>query len=192
MRPVETVSIRMRRDTLDNLQQPDLPEGFRFRFYQDGDREKWPEFYTLSDQFSDLTPESFDQQFHQNYAALRERMIFVEDEDGGMVGTSAAWYDDADNDPAMGRVHWVAVHPEFRDRGLGKQLLRETLLQLTRLGHTKAHLITANMRLPAIDMYLRHGFVPEPRSAEENDAWRGVAENLRQELRATVLAALEK
>ena len=79
------------------------------------------------------------------------------------------------NGESWGRVHWVAIRPEFQGRGLAKPLISASLRIIEQLGHDKVYLSTATPRLPAINLYLSQGFLPERHSEEDIVAWEEVA-----------------
>jgi GNAT superfamily N-acetyltransferase len=77
-----------------------------------------------------------------------------------------------------GRVHWMAILPEFQGRGLGKALLSTICHRLRELGHERAYLHTSAARIPAIKLYLKFGFEPMIRNAEERAVWKEVLAGL--------------
>jgi GNAT superfamily N-acetyltransferase len=98
-------------------------------------------------------------------------MLFLLDGDGRPIGTSTGWSDDFSNRTVPGRVHWVAIHPQHQGRKLAKPLLSRTLELLRGLGHPSAYLMTSTGRIPAITLYLRYGFVPTIKTAEQREGW---------------------
>jgi ribosomal protein S18 acetylase RimI-like enzyme len=76
-------------------------------------------------------------------------------------------------------VHWVAVVPGAQRRGLGSALVWQTCRRLAQLGHAGAFLTTGADNLPAINLYLRLGFTPHPRSDQERAAWRDILVQVR-------------
>jgi GNAT superfamily N-acetyltransferase len=177
----------MKRDALAAIPQAPLPQGFSIRRYRPGDRDTWVAVYSAAEPFIPITPEVFDREFHGDEAGLRARMLFLCAPDGRAIGTSTAWYDDLNHDPAAGRIHWVAILPEFQGRGLAKPLLSASLRRLRALGHRHAYLITSTARIPAITLYLRYGFRPVPRTEAESAAWAACAPRLRPEIRPLCL-----
>ena len=77
-----------------------------------------------------------------------------------------------------GRVHWMAIRPEFQGRGLGRALLTVICRRLRELGHERAYLHTSAARLAAIRLYLGFGFEPVLRNAEEETVWKAVLAGL--------------
>jgi GNAT superfamily N-acetyltransferase len=92
-----------------------------------------------------------------------------------VIGTGAAWFDDDFGGARIGRVHWVAILPEYQGRGLSKPLLSAICRRLRELGHGRAYLATASARSRAIQLYLRFGFVPLTRNEAERAIWDQIA-----------------
>ena len=96
---------------------------------------------------------------------------------GKLVGTAGAfqklWHGDH-----TGYVHMMGVLPEFQRRGLGTALLRRCLLYFREQGWRDAVLDTESARLPAIRLYLAHGFRPAPEVEGDVQRWREVLAKL--------------
>src|SRR5207248_4802613 len=99
---------------------------------------------------------------------LVERQCYLLNAFGQAIGTGTAWFNDNFEGKSFGRVHWLAILPEFQGRGLGKPLLTAICSRLRDLGHERAYLTTSTQRIPAIRLYLRFGFVPLIRDEPEN------------------------
>jgi ribosomal protein S18 acetylase RimI-like enzyme len=148
--------VRMVLPSLDGFPEYELPEGYRFRGYVPGDCDAWVEITAAADNFQPITHVLFADQFGGKDAQLARRMFFICHGDE-VVGTSTAWFDDGEL--ARGRVHWVAIHPDYQGRGLAKPLLCETLRRLREFGHSSACLETSTGRTAAIGLYRKFGFV---------------------------------
>ena len=184
--------VKMRRANLDNLPEFALPSGFSLRWYQPGDEEHWLRIHLAADHFNEITPELFQKQFGVEaergiYSAsapapasgiksalLRERQCYLLSPTGEVIGTGTAWFNDNFEGGRWGRVHWMAVLPEFQGRGLGKSLLSAICRRLRELGHERAYLTTSTARVAAIGLYLRFGFEPLIRGAEAQAVWSGI------------------
>lgn len=70
-----------------------------------------------------------------------------------------------------GYLHWVATSPSARGLGIGAAVTSAVLAGFAEGGLERAVLDTDDGRHPAINMYLRLGFIPQPRSACEESAW---------------------
>ena len=169
---MKNINVKMVLPSLEDFPEFEMSDGFAFRNYLPGDCDTWVEIYSAAEKLQKITPDLFAREFYGNDEELAKRMFFIYKEEK-VVGTSTAWYDDEGNDPNRGRVHWVAIHPDFQGQGLAKPLLSETLRRLRELGHTSSYLHTSTGRTPAICLYLKYGFIPEPENEEQTKAWRG-------------------
>jgi GNAT superfamily N-acetyltransferase len=184
--------LRMARPNLENIPEFALPAGFALRWYQPGDEAHWLRIHRAAERFIEITPELFREQFgagaaerglqpasaveHRsgiNSALLRERQCYLLDPRGELIGTGTAWFDGVAG-VLWGRVHWMAILPEFQGRGLGKALLTAICRRLRELGHEQAYLHTSAARLPALKLYLSFGFEPMIRNAAEQAVWKEV------------------
>jgi ribosomal protein S18 acetylase RimI-like enzyme len=91
---------------------------------------------------------------------LAARQKYLLGPGGEPIGTATAWFDapQSGEEIGVGRVHWVAIVPEFQGRGLAKPLLDSVLQMLRVCGHTRAVLLTDTRRPAAIALYEKFGF----------------------------------
>jgi GNAT superfamily N-acetyltransferase len=188
---MKNISVRLDRASLDGIPPATLPDGFSFRGYEPGDREAWVQLYAAAERFVSITPELFDNEFKRNEVELSRRMLFLFDGDGRPIGTSTGWADDLADRAVPGRVHWVAIHPQYQGRKLAKPLLSRTLQLLRGLGHSSAYLMTSTGRTPAITLYLRYGFMPTIKTAEQREGWAEALAGLPADCQLSVAAALK-
>ena len=113
---------------ISSFTEPVLPQGFRFKGYESGDREKWADIECSVGEFetTDKAAEYFDKEFMPHEELLKDRCLFIIDGQGNYAGTSSAWFFDKEG-PRMGMVHWVAVKPEYQGLGLGKALVQKIM-----------------------------------------------------------------
>jgi len=109
---------------------------------------------------------------------LAGRQCYLLEAPGKPIGTGAAWFKESFEGARFGRIHWVAILPEFQGRGLAKPLMTMLCRRLRDLGHDRGYLTTAAERLPAIKLYLRFGFVPLIRTGVDESQWRNVMDKL--------------
>jgi GNAT superfamily N-acetyltransferase len=172
----------MRVGDLRMVPQRALPPGYAVRWYQPGDEQTWLEIHRATGVYDPLPPGLFDREFGMAPGQLPGRQFFIvahhgapfDQAHGATVATSTAWFDPRAPAPSPGRVHWVAVVPGAQRRGLGSALVWQTCRRLAELGHVGAYLTTGADNLPAINLYLRMGFTPHPRSDQERAAWRDI------------------
>lgn len=169
------VNIVMKRENLDDMPVWDIQAGFTFRDYREGDMDTWIEIQSFCDTNTKFGEQKFISSFNNRLDLLPGRMAFICDDKGKAIATSTAWYE---NEQA-GLVHWVAVVPQYQGKGLAKPLLSHTLHKFTEFGCTSAMLRTQIFRIPAINLYLKAGFVPVINSQVDVDCWQAVNEKFR-------------
>jgi len=174
---MEYLNIRMVREDLEDIPQVPLPAGFGVRRYRPGDRRTWVRIWRDADDFTSMTPKTFDREFGRELDAMPKRCHFLVAPDGQAVGTATAWRYRYLGRP-WGLVHWVAVARPFQGRGLGKGLMTVVLNRLRALGHRRALLCTQTPRFPAIRLYLGFGFVPSVVDGNDARAWRLVVPHI--------------
>jgi ribosomal protein S18 acetylase RimI-like enzyme len=82
--------------------------------------------------------------------------------DDAIVGCFMAWRE-VDAGPRRGRLHWLAVDPEHRRRGIAKYLTVAVLRHLKEKGLDSIFLDTGYNLPVAMAMYDKMGFVVTPR-----------------------------
>ena len=166
---IENLSLRMVRPHLGDIPQYELPAPYRFRMFQPGDADTWVAIQGAADKLSKISHHLFDRQFGSDLEAMPQRSFFICNPQGEAIGNATAWYKEYEGE-IVGRVHWVAVVPEYQGRGLSKPLMTAVMNRLAEL-HDRAILDTATPRLVAIKVYLDFGFLPDMRNDEDRRAW---------------------
>ena len=171
---IKYYELLLRRSNLENLPEYLLPEGYRFVFYQPGDRDEWISIEKSAKEFETYEQgmESWNRYYEGKDEDLVRRMVFIENNEGQKVATASAYYDIYGNDKSMdGWLHWVAVRREYQGKGLAKPLIYHTLQIMRNLGYSAAKVHTQTTTWLACRIYLDFGFVP----VEENmqDSQRG-------------------
>jgi GNAT superfamily N-acetyltransferase len=187
------VSVHMVRDDMADLLQYELPEGYRFRMYRDGDDVTWTELQAAAEPFFEVTPELWVREYGKDLDALPDRMFFVETLAGEPVASITAWWERERHNPSeRGRIHWVVVHPKHQRRGITKPMMTRAMQRLA-MSHPNAMLGTSTDRTWALKVYLDFGFYPDPAEMEAKpevaEAWRSVQERLNHPLLARSLGA---
>ena len=172
MDPVrEYLDIRMSRENLDNIPEYSLPAGYSIRWYQSGHEKQWHEIQLLADEYTRVTPDLFEEQFGTDAQLLCERQCFLCDREENIIGTATAWLDNQ-GEKSPGRIHWVAIIPQEQGKGLAKPLLTIICKRLKELGHGKTYLTTQSVRIPAINLYAKFGFVPVIDFDHDREIWQ--------------------
>lgn len=179
---MERIPVWMTRSDLKNIPEHPLPEGFRFRMLEDGDRETWSEIcFEAGGMFDDMDKAraTFDKDFGGHEEELKERCFFVVDEaTGKTVATTTAWYDHKPGEEDPGRIHWVAVRKDYQGRKLARPMLAEAMRFLAK-HHTKGCLATNTGCARAIGIYLDFGFEPALTTERWEEAWSYLANELK-------------
>lgn len=151
---VKEDEVTMWRADLENLPDFALPDGFTLRAFEPGDDAKWWQIHERADPLMAHRSGSHREFFGSDFDALHARQLFLVSPNGEAIGTASAWWDDDET----GRVHWVAIVPEFQGRKLAKPLIARVLQLLRAHGHSRAILTTSRQRPRAIALYRGFGF----------------------------------
>ena len=161
---------------LDNLPAFPLPEGYRFVFFQPGDRDAWIEIEKSAKEFTTYEQglDAWNKYYGGHEDILPQRMVFVENTAGDKIATATAYIDITGRDQSgSGWLHWVAVRRDFQGRGLSKPLVAYVLNILRDLGHSRGKIPTQSTSWVACGVYLDLGFRPIPKNAvNSRDGWR--------------------
>lgn len=163
--------LELERDLPAHFDEPSLPEGYHFSFYQPGDRDAWIAIEISAKELKDYAQglEVWDRYYGPHVAQMPWRMVFVENTQGEKVATATAFFDSFGvDDGILGWLHWVAVRREDQGRGISKPLIAHTLNRLIELGYRRAHISTQCTTWVACKVYLDFGFLPVPENAEQN------------------------
>ena len=174
---MEQISVSMVRSNFDGLPEYDLPPGFHFRTFKRGEERIWAEVQTRAGNFPEIEKalEDFDKEFKDRQDEFQERCLFlVDDAAGEVIGATVAWLDPDFQGEDHGRIHWVAIVPEFQGRKLAKPMVAEAMRML-RKWHVRACLGTHTYCLKAISIYLDFGFVPDMTRERAEEAWGLIA-----------------
>lgn len=98
------------------------------------------------------------------------KRTFLVEENGQVLGTASARYFEK-RFPGVGYVHWVAVDPVARGRGIFDAVMAAVHRQFVDDGRSIAFLETDDHRLPAISAYLRLGYVPQYTEPDHEARW---------------------
>ena len=169
----------MIRRNLEHIPSVPFPKGFTIRPYQPGDELIWQEIQSRSDNFNQISTDTFWKAFGDNREFLIDRQFYVVNRNFTVVATGTSWFNNAYKNFTFGRIHWLAVLPENQRKGLGKALLTFLCQKLKSLGHDKVYLTTSTLRIQAINLYLGFGFYPEIRNQEDCDTWNIIRDKLK-------------
>ena len=167
----QQLSMTMRRDRLLRLSGTRVREGYDLRRCRAGD--------------SDGVAGVLDASGFQGWTAGRVADYLAEPERGAgsrvvargtriVASTFASWQE-------LGRVgvlDYVACHPEHRGRGLGRAVCLGVLRFFAGRGYESVTLLTDDVRLPAIALYLSLGFAPDMTREDMPGRWEKIMRQL--------------
>ena len=161
---------------LAHIPHYDLPEGYHFTYYKNGDRDAWIAIEQSAKEFQNTAQgiEAWERYYLGRENELAERMVFIATDSGEKVATATAFYNiKVKDDPGTGWLHWVAVKRSHQGKGLSKPLLSHTFEIMKALGYTHAKIPTQTTTWLACKVYLDFGFLPIPQNAVNSAAgWR--------------------
>lgn len=177
---MEDTPVLMIRDNLEGLPSHSLPAGFHIRRFRAGEEGEWAEVEHAAGEFEsrETALARWRHDFGGKVDEWQDRCFFlVENGSERIIGTATGWFNADFRGGEWGRVHWVAITPEFQGRKLAKPLMCAVMERL-RASHTRAYLTTHTKCARAINMYLDFGFRPSPVDSAYREAWRWVSEVL--------------
>ena len=145
---------------LDELQEPELPEGFALRTVEPEDFLERVAVHRAVWTPSRVTPEVY-RRVTETWPYRADLDCVVEAPDGTFAAYVLCWYDDANG---VGELEPVGTHPAFRRRGLGAAVCTYALRRLRDVGARSAVVYATDA--PARALYERVGFRQHTRAVE--------------------------
>lgn len=177
---MDNIPVIMLTDDLTEIPVYTLPEGFRAKTYRNGDEYEWARIEHSVGEFKSLDDglKHFHIEFGPFLSEFQERCFFIETDNGEKIATATAWYNEDFLGKRYGRLHWVAVIPEYQGKKLGKPLVHLAMERMKK-HHDRVYLTTQTTSQRAVSLYLDFGFVPFIEDAESLRGWRILAKHLR-------------
>jgi GNAT superfamily N-acetyltransferase len=166
--PFENLPLQMLHHDLRMVPQFHCPPGISLVNYEVGFDQAWTNIHKQADHHNDIDDNLYRRQFGEDESVIEQRQLFLVADGKTLIGTATAWFDATDG---RGRVHWVAILPQYQGRGLAKPLLSGVCDRLLALGHSSAVLSTSTARVAAVCLYLKFGFTPLILVERDYDAW---------------------
>ena len=159
--------------SLDGIEEIELPPAYHYENYAPGDREVWIAIEKSAKEFAsyEAGEAAWSKYFAGHEEDLKNRMFFVTDSSGKKLATATAYYNIyTGDDGKTGWLHWVAVHRDAQGQKLSKPLITHVLAHMKKLGYSRAVIPTQTNTWLACKLYLDLGFVPIKENAERNRA----------------------
>jgi len=96
--------------------------------------------------------------YYRDSLKLETNFTFVAEENGEIAGVANGRLV---GESGLAILGWIGVHPTHQNRGIGKALLEKVIEHCRTEGCHKITLYTLPVLIPAVNLYLKHGFVPE-------------------------------
>lgn len=157
--------------SLDEINEIELPPAYHYENYAPGDREVWIAIEKSAKEFAsyEAGEAAWSKYFAGHEEDLKNRMFFVTDSSGRKLATATAYYNIyTGDDGKTGWLHWVAVHSDAQGQRLSKPLITHVLAHMKKLGYSRAVIPTQTNTWLACKLYLDLGFVPIKENAERN------------------------
>ena len=178
---IEFVEVAMCIDSLSDLPDFALPEGFSFRRFREGDDQTWAAIESAAGGFPDARKarDHFASEFSGKEDELGQRCFFLLGPASQPVGMTMAWYDADFLGGLWGRLHWVAIVPDWQGMGLAKPLVSRAMEELS-THYDRAYLITQTTSYVAVKVYLDFGFRPCITDEFQRRGWTLLADILKR------------
>lgn len=206
--PFKHIYMKIDAKDVPKIEVPNLPDGYTYRFYQEGDREKWAklelavgEFETLEAALarydSEFTAEGerfkkIAETFDVGIEAVKGRQVFIENPQGEVVATTTAWIGIKDGE-YQPMLHWVSVSPECQGLGLGRAIVSKAMSLFSTLDPGKDVMLhTQTWSYPAVVLYHKLGFYlcQTEGFRPDNDFHNGLAEVLAEVIKEPTFSKL--
>lgn len=137
---------------------PILPSGFSFNKYLSGDEIGWASLEYLIGDFSSHKEalNYFLNTYLVHPSDLANRGFFIKKE-GEIVATCIAWYDTKIG-KTISSLHWLVVHPNYENLGLGSYLIYQAQLFYKVNNAFPIYIHTQPWSYKAIYLYNKFGF----------------------------------
>ena len=162
----------MRRKSLADLPDFEVPDGLAVRTFRVGDEAGWA---TLMTGAIGIWDEESTVRLFLGDAGVTPEGVFLLVAGDHYVATAT---DKQLPKSEVGYLHMVTVAPTYRGQGLGRCISLAALLHMKERGCREAILDTDDLRLPAIRTYLSLGFMPEMLETDHTDRWAAIAAEL--------------
>jgi ribosomal protein S18 acetylase RimI-like enzyme len=168
----DVFEVMLAREHLKDFPVYRLADRLSFRLYKPGDANTWVRIHLEAEPYHKVDISLFENEFGLDHGILSRRQFYVCTAEGHEVGTATAWFNNDLMAENYGRIHWVAVSPDYQGKGIAKALTSRLCERFIELGHTKALVTTENFRLNAIHIYRKFGFEPVYRTPKEEAFWK--------------------
>ena len=160
-------------NNLSTLKLPELPSNYKLRIFREGDLKDFNNLLIKAEMGICRL------EYWQNHI-LPNGFFVIEDTDTSeLVATFFASHHPANRHPHAGNLGWLAVDPAHRGNNLGSVVVISVMNRLLNAGYKRIYLETHQFRLPAINIYLKLGWIPFIYRPEMNEQWELISSKLK-------------
>ena len=125
----KNIIMKMDCSRVQDIIPPILPDGYSFRYFIQGDEAHWAriEASVLEFDSSVIARNYFEKAYLPYSNELHRRCLFVLNQDSVPIATANAWFADSELGH-QASLHWVAVCPECQGLGIGKEVVKQALI----------------------------------------------------------------
>ena len=141
-----------------------LPKGYAIRTWQSGDEAAWAALECAVGDFDEesTAKQYFVDKYLADPAVAAERVFFLTDPAGEIVGSVICWEDMRQGMPVLS-LHWLVVAEGEQGKGLGKALCSHALRIFRRIDNARpVYIHTQPWSWKAILLYVKLGFKLQP------------------------------
>lgn len=170
---MKTTAITMTHDILKTSPVFTIQQGYSFSSFKEGDENAWAKIETACGEFKTEKDalNRFKIEFQNQIKLFEKRSLFLLNSKNEKIGTATAWYNNDFNNKQYGRIHWVAIHPDYQKKYLARPLISATIQKLLQY-HKTAYLKSQISSPIAIKLYLDFGFIPHIITKQDRENWK--------------------
>jgi mycothiol synthase len=173
----ERSQLGMRLKPVEEIAEPELPEGYELRVFRPGDERAWIALLNRGD-FERWDDTRLERMLARVQPRLPLDGIFFITHGADLAGSACMFLLEEDGD-TVGELGWVVVDPAHRGRGLGVLACSAALRYARANGVSSVFLRTEDRRIDAIRIYTRLGFTPEMKDTTHPPRWAKVLPRLK-------------
>lgn len=156
------LNVFLTKSEMENIPEYTLPDGYTFSDYESGVELDWVKLNMMYDQFESFAQaiQYFQTVFQVKPEEINHHVMFVRDPHNQLVGTAALFHGTHFGSP-MTRIHFLAVSPFHRQKGIAKAMLSRLLKIHAELRPNQSiYIASTTLNYREIHIYEQFGFSP--------------------------------
>ena len=141
------------------------PDGYEIREMRPGEELEWCRCCVGEFELTEPSVDAYYSKMDKN--KVKTENVFFICSNGVPAGTATALEDS----PGVAYLHYIAISPEHRGKGLTYPLLSKVLSRHKEQGRLGCLLTTDDFRVPAVKSYLKFGYLPVLWTDDARERW---------------------